>query len=293
MWAESVNGDGLHAVTHSVNHAAVAGINDSDGTTSWGVWGRGSPAGHFESSKGNCIEAVGTFDTDAIVATTTSPNHAAVAGHNSNGGFGVWASSTNSGGQGGIGLYAKGFKYAGQFDGPVVVAGQLTAIPPSGGNAMVAFGDVEVRGKLNVTVDVVLTGADFAEDFAVNASQTVQPGTIMVLDENGVLRPCDKSYDRKVLGVISGAGDYKPGLILDRQKSAEGRLPVALLGKVCCKVDATYGPIEVGDLLTTSPTSGHAMKACDPVRSFGAVLGKALRSLHCGKGLIPILVALQ
>src|SRR5208282_6491995 len=34
--------------------------------------------------------------------------------------------------------------------------------------------------------------------------------------------------------------------------------------KVCCKVDADYASIEVGDLLTTSSTAGHAMKAEDP-----------------------------
>jgi len=37
----------------------------------------------------------------------------------------------------------------------------------------------------------------------------------------------------------------------------------------------------------------HAMKARDPARAFGAVLGKALRPLQAGTGLIPILVALQ
>jgi len=95
------------------------------------------------------------------------------------------------------------------------------------------------------------------------------------------------------VGVISGAGDYKPGLILDRQKSSDGRLPLALVGKVYCKAYATHGAIEVGDLLTTSPTPGHAMKASDPSRSFGAVLGKALRPLRSGNGLVPILIALQ
>jgi hypothetical protein len=138
-----------------------------------------------------------------------------------------------------------------------------------------------------------LKGADFAEDFQVEASESVEPGTVMVLDENGVLRPCDKSYDRKVAGIISGAGDYMPGLILDRQESSGGRLPLALVGKVYCKVDASYGPIEVGDLLTTSPTAGHAMKASDPLRAFGAVIGKALRPLASGQSMVPILVALQ
>ena len=65
------------------------------------------------------------------------------------------------------------------------------------------------------------------------------------------------------------------------------------MGKVFCKVDASYGPIEAGDLLTTSDTPGHAMKAGDPARTSGAVVGKALRGLRDGQGLIPILVSLQ
>jgi hypothetical protein len=35
------------------------------------------------------------------------------------------------------------------------------------------------------------------------------------------------------------------------------------------------------------------MRASDPLQAFGAVIGKALRPLAEGRGLIPILVALQ
>jgi hypothetical protein len=156
-----------------------------------------------------------------------------------------------------------------------------------------ASGTVEVTGTLNVSGDITMPASDFAEDFQVAPSDAVEPGTVMVLDENGLLRPSDKSYDRKVAGVISGAGDFRPGLILDRRSSSEGRLPLALVGKVYCKADAAYGPIEVGDLLTSSPTPGHAMKASDPLQAFGAVLGKALRPLKSGQALVPILVSLQ
>jgi hypothetical protein len=107
------------------------------------------------------------------------------------------------------------------------------------------------------------------------------------------VRPSTGAYDKKVAGVISGAGDLKPALILDKHPESRGRMPIALMGKVYCKVDAQYSAIEVGDLLTTSPTSGHAMKATDPNRSFGAVIGKALKSLKEGNGLIPILISLQ
>ena len=65
------------------------------------------------------------------------------------------------------------------------------------------------------------------------------------------------------------------------------------MGKVFCKVDAKFGAIEVGDLLTTSSTPGYAMKASDPFKAFGAVIGKALRPLTVGQGLIPILISLH
>jgi hypothetical protein len=65
------------------------------------------------------------------------------------------------------------------------------------------------------------------------------------------------------------------------------------MGKVARKVDARHSPIGVGDLLTTSSTPGYAMKADDPLRAFGAVIGKALRSLKGEQGTIPVLIALQ
>jgi hypothetical protein len=154
-------------------------------------------------------------------------------------------------------------------------------------------GNVDMIGSLNVGGDITMPASDFAEDFQVAVGDVVEPGTVMVLDDDGTLSRSSKSYDRKVVGVISGAGDYRPGLILDRQRSSNGRLPLALVGKVYCKADAAFGPIEVGDLLTTSPTPGHAMKASDPAQAFGAVIGKALRKLESGRGLVAILVALQ
>jgi hypothetical protein len=58
-------------------------------------------------------------------------------------------------------------------------------------------------------------------------------------------------------------------------------------------VDANYSAIKVGDLLTTSPTAGHAMKATDHLQAFGSVIGKALGTKSEGQGIIPVLVALQ
>ena len=80
---------------------------------------------------------------------------------------------------------------------------------------------------------------------------------------------------------------------MDKRRESENRLPVALVGKVYARVDASYGAIRVGDLLTTSPTPGHAMVALDRSLAFGATLGKALGSLDEGTGMVPVLVNLQ
>ena len=152
---------------------------------------------------------------------------------------------------------------------------------------------LHVNGDITVTGDVLLTGADCAEHFDIIGTQIPEPGTVVVIDEAGALRESLEPYDKKVAGVVSGAETYSPGLVLDNRPSGEPRVALALVGKVYCKVDAEYSPIEVGDLLTTSPTPGHAMKAMEPAKAFGSIIGKALRTLDNGKGLIPILIALQ
>lgn len=172
-------------------------------------------------------------------------------------------------------------------------------------------GDIRVRdndGDVRIHLDgnsgdIKLLGADFAEDFEVASSQEMEDGTVLVINDEGTLQPSTRAYDSRVAGIISGAGGYRPGLILDRKPGQgpdgrsttppSGRRPVALTGKVYCWVDADYGQVGVGDLLTTSETRGHAMRVADPRRAFGAVIGKALGKLPEGRGLVPVLVALQ
>jgi hypothetical protein len=156
------------------------------------------------------------------------------------------------------------------------------------------IGNIEVTGNLHMssgTSDIVL--GDIAEGFQHEDGKIIEPGTVVVLNQQGFVRPGDEAYDKKVAGVVSGAGNYRPAIVLDKQRSQASHLSVALVGKVCCKVDAQYSSIAVGDLLTTSPTPGHAMKAVDPVKAFGSVIGKALRPLNAGRGMIPILIVLQ
>lgn len=142
--------------------------------------------------------------------------------------------------------------------------------------------------------DIVLQNGDCAEDFdLVEELEDPEPGTVLVVTESGKLAPSETPYDQRVCGVVAGAGDARPGIILGRRATTAHRTPVALLGRVFCKADAQEGPIQIGSLLTTGTTKGHAMRAHDRDLSFGAVLGKALAPLDRGQRLIPVLVALQ
>jgi hypothetical protein len=225
-------------------------------------------AGVFGYGNGNGVQGHSSSKTDS-----------GVWGHNSHGGFGVAGTSDKPNG---IGIFGRGKALAGKFEGDVDISGAFNV----GGNIAVA-GDIDVSG------DIRLANADCAEDFDVLDSVTAEPGTVMVLGDEGGLSASSKAYDKRVAGVVSGAGIYKPGIVLDKQKSDRIRRPIALLGKVYCKVDAQHGAIEIGDLLTTSPTPGHAMRADDPLKAFGTVIGKALQPFAEGQGMIPILIALQ
>lgn len=81
----------------------------------------------------------------------------------------------------------------------------------------------------------------------------------------------------------------------DHRSVSHDRLgKMATLGAFAyCKVDADLGAIAVGDLLTTSPTRGHAQKVLEPSRAIGAIVGKALAALESGRATMPVLITLQ
>jgi len=185
------------------------------------------------------------------------------------------------------------------FDGNLLMknAAGKTAIEVSGRDGDIILNNAAGKQAVRLSGpngDVTLHGADAAEDFEIiEDGARVSAGTVMVIDSAGKLRESFEAYDRRVAGVVSGGGDDRPGIILGRSRTTRCRRPIALVGKVYCKADATGEPIEVGDLLTSSTTPGHAMKASDPMKAFGAVIGKALHALPSGQGQIPVLVALQ
>ena len=140
----------------------------------------------------------------------------------------------------------------------------------------------------------ILGGADFAEPFEVQEGK-VEEGSVVVIDAQtpGRLRLSREAYDKRVAGVVSGANGVRPGITLKQEGVLEHGEMVALTGRVYVKATAVNGAIEPGDMVTTSDTPGHAMKATDAQRRQGAVLGKAMSGLKGGRGMVLVLVTLQ
>jgi hypothetical protein len=302
VYGTSQGNDGVHGETSSESNCGVHGITGSASgltpTTGCGVWGDSDRGfGVYGSSKSANAGVYGSSQgSDGVRGETTSQSSFGVSGVNnsawpctaiegsSNAGHGIrWINGSASGltPTAGCGVW-------GDSDQGIGVYGSSKS-----GAAGVFDGNVSVTGKITAS-DVFLAGADCAEDFDVSNAGELEPGTVVVFDGEGCISQSTLPYSKRVAGVISGAGEYRPGVVLGRQgSSSEGKAPVALAGRVYCKVDASHSPIEVGDMLTTSPTPGFAMKASDPLMAFGAVIGKAMAPVRAGRDLIPILVTLQ
>jgi hypothetical protein len=140
-----------------------------------------------------------------------------------------------------------------------------------------------------------VAGSDFAEALPARGDQSdYEPGDVLVLSEAepGSLERAARPYDHRLVGVYS----TRPAVI-GADKGGESRiddneLPVAILGIVPTKASVDNGPIQPGDLLTTSNTPGRAMKATLPAPQ-GTLLGKALEALTEGVGTIRVLVTLR
>lgn len=154
-------------------------------------------------------------------------------------------------------------------------------------------GDGRVTGNFTVDGNIAAKYQDVAE--WVPAATQLAVGTVVVLDatiSNHVISS-NSSYDTRVAGVISG----QPGIVLGEK--SDNKVLVATTGRVRVKVDATNGPIQIGDLLVTGNREGFAMKSL-PVEIGGVhmhrpgtLIGKALEPLASGTGEILVLLSLQ
>lgn len=254
------NGTGIVASGGSEcgNHG-VYGQTGGDWCWSSGVYGKATKDHAIGVTGWNTAGGAGvhgySVTGDGVYGKADAADKSGVYGWSENG-FGVTGRSRNSNG-------AQGFST----------------------NAYGVYGDGKVYGFY--TPDKVYAGngyVDIAEH--IDAASDVEAGDVVVVDpehDERVVRST-RPYDTSVAGIIS----TDPAVLIG---SSDTTTPLALAGRVPCKVSAENGPIRRGDLLTTSSTPGHAMKATES--KLGAVLGKAFGELESGTGVIYVLVTLQ
>ena len=151
---------------------------------------------------------------------------------------------------------------------------------------------VDGQGRGDFSDGIGTGGADLAEQIAVVGEEAAyKPGDVLVISTSAdrTVALSSQAYDSAVIGVYS----TEPGVLAGAFDIGDplAGIPVAVIGIAPCKVSAENGPIQRGDLLVTSSTPGHAMKA-DRLQA-GTIIGKAMGRLDQGTGIIPVLVTLQ
>jgi len=122
--------------------------------------------------------------------------------------------------------------------------------------------------------------ADLAENYL--ADEYYEPGTVVIFGGKKEITVVDLKGDNKVAGVVS----HNPAFLMNSELKGEFVTPIALQGRVMCKV---VGKVNKGDMLVTSAISGYAIAEAIP--SLGTVLGKAVgEKTDDGKGVVEIVV---
>ena len=122
--------------------------------------------------------------------------------------------------------------------------------------------------------------ADVAERYLADADYPV--GTVLIIGGDKEVTQSIASHQTCIAGTVS----ENPGVLMNRGLDGEFVAPVALLGRVPCRV---IGPIDKGDLLASSDSPGVAAK----MSNFqpGCVIGKALEDYNqTTEGIIEIMV---
>ena len=179
-----------------------------------------------------------------------------------------------------------------------------TVLQENGGNVGIGTATPNSQYKLDVAGNInssgTITGNNIVakyQDVAewVESSQELPAGTVVVVDhtKSNQVIASSQAYDTRVAGVIS----LQPGIALG--EAGNNRVLVATTGRVRIKVDASHGPIQVGDLLVTSDIPGVAMKSKAlniggvQLHRPGMLIGKALEPWAKSSGEILVLLSLQ
>jgi hypothetical protein len=299
----AILGENLASGTSGNMSSGVRGITALTTSGGTGVWGDalqtdGDNIGVYGRTASRSSQASGVIGEATYSFTDGDPNGVYGLSHHPTAGTGIFgetmATSIGNASNPPAGVYglADNAGVAGLFD------------VNSGGTADIINGRLGGVRKFRVTGTGAVSalsftpgGADFAESVDVLEQKSAyQPGDLIAIDTTGVRRFAKSSQPYSTL--VAGIYSTKPGVLatphdIDDARVVSSEIPLAVVGIVPCKVTAENGDINPGDLLVSSSAAGYAMKGTDRSKMTGAVVGKALQSMHGKSGVIEVLVSLQ
>lgn len=284
--APAIQGEILSA-TPALLAAGVLGVNHGGNGNGIGVEGHclSSGIGVYGRTEtaGPGIEGVTNGTGDGIYGEADGAGNG-VQGYGENGGIGVYAGAAS------VGSVCNAFLANMEGTTASSVNANNCAIFESAGTHVAR---IDRTGKGYFDNGTVTGGADVAEAFDVPSDRaSYEPGDVLVISRNGTrqVEKCSEPYSRLVAGVYA----TKPGVLLTPDHidaDLSSKVPLGVIGVIPTKVSSENGPIAAGDLLVTSSTPGHAMKADLSKLQIGEAIGKALDNFNGpGAGVIEVLV---
>ena len=232
--ANGTSNSGVYGVSTASNGNGVIGEANTGGSA-YGIWGKSTEGtgGYFRGKNGIRASSdsgfpAGIFEGSVGIGTT-SPESGHILHVNGLSRFDVGGGgirvTTPGGWPGLIMLAPNGHRRdLHVLDDSIAISVGSTSSAPTVGNGIRIY----ENGHTVTKVLEITGGSDFSENFDIRGFGKVPapvPGMVVSIDprEPGKLIVSNKAYDRKVAGIISGAGGVKPGMIMGQ----EGTRPAA------------------------------------------------------------------
>jgi len=299
--AESKSDDGVYGITGQKGKSGVYGFStvgvgvtarsdSNDGLVGWtgnkdksAVWGHSTEGIGVRGDSTDNDGVRGASTQGAGVVGRSEEDDGVVGWTGTKGKSGVWGHSTEGTGVSGSSDRTGVHGWSDEGTGVLAASKQGTALYVDGTSIFKNYASFE-GGH-----------GDLAENYY--GTGFLEGGDVVVIDSGAglTLKAASRANDTAVAGIISTAPAMRLKGLIDNDLG----VPLVIAGRTLCKVDAGHGPIVPGDLLTSSPTRGYAMKAQPVVVGGlalyrpGTIIGKALEAWENGKGLIMVLVTLQ
>ena len=261
------NADGIGIRVRATTKAIEGRIGGSDSMSlvgKMGVYGKV----YTDTNSGSLFGVAGDVQADATSGNLFGLYGTATTNYNNNS-YGVygWANTLGSSNYA-AGVYGSAVASGG---GSCTAYGVYGTATGGGSNCWAGY----FEGKLKTTNT---SGTNHVYDVAelIPCAKNVEAGDVVAINTEKYREAVrtSQAYDQSVAGIISADPQLSIG---DREKANQANPGknfqfIALAGQVPVKIDASYGQIKPGDILTSSPNPGYAMKSSGPGPSVGIAL---------------------